>query len=162
MTLLTLTKSLPLAYNRDLQEDKEPVFDTADTVASTLRVLVRLLPEIQFHRERMATMAEQGFTLATDLADYLVRKGLPFRKAHFVVGQLVQHCAQQDKRLQECSLEEFKKFHKGIDNDIYSFLRLDSAVDRRASMGGTASSRVRQALDQAHGELDAKKVLLDL
>jgi argininosuccinate lyase len=162
MALLTLTKGLPLAYNRDLQEDKEPVFDTADTVASTLRVLVRLLPEIHFHRERMSTMAEQGFTLATDLADYLVRKGLPFRKAHFVVGQLVQHCAQHGKKLQECSLDEFKKFHKGIDNDIYSFLRLDSAVDRRASMGGTASSRVRQALEQAHAELDTKKSLLDL
>jgi argininosuccinate lyase len=161
MTLLTLTKALPLAYNRDLQEDKEPVFDTIDTVASTLRILVRLLPEVQFHRERMATMAEQGFTLATDLADYLVRKGLPFRKAHFVVGQIVQYCAQDGKRLQECSLEEFKKFHKGIDTDIYSFLRLDSAVDRRTSMGGTASSRVRQALDEARGELDAKKILLD-
>jgi len=162
MTLLTLTKALPLAYNRDLQEDKEPIFDTVDTVTSTLRLLVRLLPEIQFHADRMATMAELGFTLATDMADYLVRKGLPFRKAHFVVGQFVQYCAHNGKRLQECSLEEFKKFHKSIDTDIYSFLRLASAVDRRTSMGGTASSRVRQAMEEAHGELNAKKALSDL
>ncbi len=160
MTLLTLTKALPLAYNRDLQEDKEPVFDTIDTVTSTLRVLIRLLPEVQFHRERMALMAEEGFTLATDLADYLVRKGLPFRKAHFVVGQIVQYCAHHGKRLQDCSLEEFKKFQKGIDTDIYAFLRLESAVDRRTSLGGTASTRVRQAIEAARDELKAKKTVL--
>jgi argininosuccinate lyase len=161
VALLTLTKALPLAYNRDLQEDKEPLFDTVDTVISTLRLLVRLLPEIKFHRQRMAIMAEHGYTLATDLADYLVRKGLPFRKAHFVVGQIVQHCAHINKPLHECSLEEFKKFHKGIDMEIYSFLQLQSAVDRRTSMGGTGSSRVRQAMDEAHAELNAKKARLD-
>lgn len=162
IALLTLTKALPLAYNRDLQEDKEPLFDTVDTVTATLRVLVRLLPEIRFHREKMALMAEEGYTLATDLADYLVCKGLAFRKAHFVVGQIVQYCSQQQKRLQECNLDEFKKFHKGIDNDIYAFLRLESAVNRRTSIGGTASSRVRQAMQEAHQELNARRSMLGL
>jgi argininosuccinate lyase len=162
MALLTTTKALPLAYNRDLQEDKEPVFDTADTVTNTLRLLARLLPEICFEREHMAEMALQGYTLATDLADYLVRKGLPFRKAHFVVGQIVQHCTQNQKQLHECSLEEFKRFHKVIDNDIYPHLQLQSAVDRRTSNGGTASSRVRQAIEEAHRELTTKKTGLGL
>jgi argininosuccinate lyase len=128
---------------------------------ATLRVLVRLLPEIRFVRDQMAIMAEQGYTLATDLADYLVRKGLAFRKAHFVVGQIVQYCSQNKKRLQDCSLEEFKRFHKGIDADIYPFLRLVSAVDRRTSIGGTASSRVRQAIEEARQETVAKRSMLD-
>ena len=160
--LLTITKALPLAYNRDLQEDKEPIFDTVDTVSVTLRVLVRLLPEIRFFREQMATMAEQGYTLATDLADYLVRKGLAFRKAHFVVGQIVQYCSQNQKQLQDCSLDEFKRYHKGIDADIYPFLRLGSAVNRRTSVGGTASSRVRQAIEEARQEIIAKRSVLDV
>jgi len=129
---------------------------------ATLRVLIRLLPEIEFHREQMAAMAEQGYTLATDLADYLVRKGLAFRKAHFVVGQIVQYCSQQQKRLQDCGLEEFKRFHKGIDTDIYPFLSLASAVDRRTSIGGTASSRVQQAIEEARRELNTRKSMLDL
>jgi argininosuccinate lyase len=162
MALLAITKALPLAYNRDLQEDKEPVFDTVDTVTGTLRLLARLLPEIRFNKEHMAEMAQQGFTLATDLADYLVRKGLPFRKAHFVVGQIVQYCTQQHKQLHQCSLDEFKRFSKNIDAEVYQFLELVSAVDSRTSMGGTASSRVRQALEEARQELTTKKAVFAL
>ncbi len=160
--LLTLTKALPLAYNRDLQEDKEPVFDSADTVLSTLRLLARLLQEIRFNRERLAAMAAEGFTLATDLADYLVRKGLPFRKAHHVVGQLVQHCIHQGKKLAECSIEEFKSFHKGFDQDVYPFLDMNTVIDQRKSLGGTASSRVLEAIERARTDLQAREPSLKL
>lgn len=161
MSLLTLTKGLPLAYNRDLQEDKEPVFDTTDTVLSTLRLISKLLPEIRFKGERMAEMAKEGFTLATDLADYLVRKGVPFRRAHQVIGQLVQFCIQQGKELQDCSLEELKNLHKGFDSDVFSFLDLAGAIDQRTSTGGTATSCVKEAIESAQQELQAKQETLD-
>jgi argininosuccinate lyase len=160
MALLTLAKALPLAYNRDLQEDKEPVFDTADTIVSTLRLLARLLPEVRFKRERMAMMAAEGFTLATDLADYLVRKGVPFRKAHHVVGQIVQHCLRHNRELQQCSLDELRSFHKAFDHDVFPFLDMDSVIDQRTSLGGTASSRVREALLRANAELQTKEQAL--
>jgi argininosuccinate lyase len=162
LALLTLTKALPLAYNRDLQEDKEPVFDTADTVLSTLRLLAKLLPEVRFNRERLAAMAAEGFTLATDLADYLVRRGVPFRKAHYVVGQIVQHCLHHDKKLADCSIEELKSFHKAFDHDVFPFLDMNSVIDQRKSLGGTASSRVREALEQARKDLQAKNQALKL
>ncbi|MFZ2446467.1 MAG: argininosuccinate lyase [Syntrophobacteraceae bacterium] len=154
MALLTLTKGLPLAYNRDLQEDKEPVFDTADTVLATLRLLAKLLPEIRVHREKMALMAGQGFTLATDLADYLVRKGVPFRKAHHVVGQVVQFCIRNGKELKDCSLDEFKSFHKAFDTDVFPYLEISTVIDRRKSIGGTATSRVEEAIARALNELN--------
>ena len=157
MALLTLTKGLPLAYNRDLQEDKEPVFDTVDTVISTMRLLAKLLPEIHFNRDRMEQMAGRGFTLATDLADYLVRKGTPFRKAHHVAGQVVQFCIQNHKELHECTLDELKGFHKSFDSDVYLSLDLSSAIDQRVSAGGTATLRVRAAIAQARRELETKE-----
>ena len=151
--LLTLTKALPLAYNRDLQEDKEPVFDTADTVLSTLRLLSRLLPEIRFKEERMRRMAVEGFTLATELADYLVGKGLPFRKAHHVVGQIVQHCIHHGNGLEDCSLDDLRGFSKLFEPDVFAFLNLETAVNRRQSPGGTASSRVEEAIARARDEI---------
>jgi argininosuccinate lyase len=155
--LLALTKSLPLAYNRDLQEDKEPIFDTVDTVLSTLRILPKLLGEIRFHKERMGEMSIKGYTLATDVADYLVRKGVPFRKSHHIVGQLVQYCIQHQKELHECSIEELRAFYKAFDTDIFTFLDVRSAIDQRVSLGGTASSRVDDALRQAHEEISQKE-----
>ena len=153
MALLTLTKALPLAYNRDLQEDKEPVFDTADTVLSTLLLLSRLLPEIRFNEERMQRMAVEGFTLATELADYLVGKGLPFRKAHHIVGQIVQHCIRERKGLEDCTLDELRTFSKLFDSDVSTFVNVQAAVDRRKSRGGTASSRVQEAVALARDEI---------
>jgi argininosuccinate lyase len=155
MALLSLTKALPLAYNRDLQEDKEPVFDTGDTVLSTLRLLARLLPEICFNEQRMREMAIEGFTLATELADYLVRKGLPFRKAHHLVGQIVQQCIQARKGLQDCSLEEFRAVSKLFDSDVFPLLDLNGAVDHRTSRGGTATSRVQEAIVRSRAEIEA-------
>jgi argininosuccinate lyase len=160
MSLLALTKSLPLAYNRDLQEDKEPVFDSADTVTSTLRLLSKLIPEVTFKRERMEQMAGEGFTLATDLADFLVRKGVPFRKAHHVVGQIVQHCVQHGKDITNCTLDELRNFHKAFDQDVFPFLDLSSAINKRVSSGGTAASRVREAIRRARSEVESARTVL--
>lgn len=154
--LLTLAKGLPLAYNRDLQEDKEPVFDSVDTVMATLRLLSKMLPQIRINRERMVRMAGQGFTSATDLADYLVRRDVPFRKAHHVAGQIVQYCIQAGKELGECSLDEFKAFHKAFDEDVFAYLDIFSVVDRRKSIGGTATVRVKEAIARAKAELESR------
>ncbi|WP_448382471.1 argininosuccinate lyase [Desulfosoma sp.] len=152
MALLTLVKGLPLTYNRDLQEDKEPVFDTADTVRQTLAVLNKMLPQLRFRQDRMEACAAQGYALATEVADYLVRKGVPFRKAHHVVGQLVQHCEKTGKDFTDCTVEELKKFHKALDTDLFAVLTLQSAVDRRTSPGGTSSHRVREAIGAVRDE----------
>lgn len=156
MSLLALTKSLPLAYNRDLQEDKEPVFDTADTITSTLRLLSRLIPQISFRRERMEQMAGEGFTLATDLADFLVRKGVPFRKAHHVVGQIILYCMQQSKELRDCGIDELRSFHKAFDHDVFPLLEMSSAINQRISLGGTATVRVREAIRQAQLDMESR------
>ncbi len=157
VALLTIAKGLPLAYNRDLQEDKEPVFDTLDTLTATLRLLNKMLPAITINRERMAHMAGHNFSLATDLADYLVRHGVPFRKAHHVVGQIVQYCIRSGKELADCSLDEFKTFHKAFDEDVFPFIEISSAVDRRRSVGGTATSKVKEAIARARVDLEACK-----
>ncbi len=160
VSLLTLVKGLPLAYNRDLQEDKEPVFDTVDTLLSTLRLLGRLLPEIRFDGTRMNEAARTGFILATELADYLVRKGIPFRKAHHAVGQIVQHCIEHGKDFQDCTLEEFRAASKAFDADAFHLLDLRHAVDQRLSHGGTATPRVREAIAMAREELGQKRAAL--
>ena len=157
IALLTVTKGLPLAYNRDLQEDKQPVFDTVDTLVATLRLLGKMLPEIRIDRDMMARMAGHNFTLATDLADYLVRHDVPFRKAHHVVGQIVQYCIQAGKELGDCSLDEFRKFHKAFDKDVFPFIEISNVVDRRQSAGGTATLRVKEAIARARAELGACK-----
>ena len=157
VALLTLTKGLPLAYNRDLQEDKEPVFDTVDTLLATLRLLSKMLPEIRINRDTMARMAAHNFTLATDLADYLVRRDIPFRKAHHVVGRLVQYCIRTGKELSDCTLDELKTFHEAFDEDVFPYLEMSSVIDRRRSVGGTATSRVKEAIARARADLEACK-----
>lgn len=161
MALLTLLKGLPLTYNRDLQEDKEPVFDTADTVRQSLAVLNKMLPELRFRQDRMEACAAQGYALATEVADYLVRKGVPFRKAHHVVGQLVQYCEKAGKDLTDCTVEELKKFHKALDADLFAVLTLQSAVDRRISLGGTGSQRVREAIGSVREEIRRRQDTVD-
>jgi argininosuccinate lyase len=144
--LLTVLKGLPLAYNRDLQEDKEPLFDTVDTVKGILTVLEALLPRIVFREDRLREAALDGFTLATDVADYLVEKGVPFRKAHEIVGAVVRWCLQEQKRLEALSLEEWQRFSRLFGRDLLPRLTLESAIDRRRSYGGTARVNVQQRL----------------
>ena len=146
VTLLTILKGLPLSYNRDLQEDKEPMFDTVDTLQGALAILTAMLPRLVFREDRLREAALGGFTLATDVADYLVEKGLPFRQAHEVVGAVVRWCIAEKKGLEELSLAQWKTFFPLIEKDLLSRLTLESAVDRRRSYGGTARTNVQTRL----------------
>jgi argininosuccinate lyase len=153
MNLLTLMKSQPLAYNKDNQEDKEPLFDTVDTLKACLRVYTDMLGTIHIYRERMVEVARQGFTTATDLADYLVRKGMPFRDAHEVVGEVVRYCLEQQCELAALSLEKLKAFSKLIEADIYTVLTLEGSVATRCHLGGTAPSEVKRAVKRLQNRL---------
>ena len=154
MTLLTLMKSLPLAYNRDMQEDKEPLFDAIDTLKMTLEVYSRMLPNIRFKKEVMEKAAETGFLNATDMADYLVTKGMPFREAHSVVGKAVSYALSLGKELHDFSINEFQKFSPLISDDVGIYLTTDQVINRRRSFGGTASQNVKTAIESARKRLD--------
>lgn len=144
--LLTLMKGLPLTYNRDLQEDKEAVFDASDTVQLCLEVYARMIPSIKIRREAVATALRAGFMEATDLADYLAARGMPFRTAHETVGAIVLHCVQRNKTLPELTLAEFNGFSVLFENDVFKVLSPENIVRRRNTPGGTAPARVRTAL----------------
>ncbi len=154
MSLLTMMKGLPLAYNRDLQEDKEALFDTVDTVRQSLRILAKLWEHVSVNKERMEEMAAAGFTLATDVAEYLVLKGVPFRLAHQIVGKIVRYCLEEGKELESLTLDELRGFSKVIDEKIYTVLDLKHSVDSRNSVGGTSMQQVRQAISAAEEELN--------
>jgi argininosuccinate lyase len=145
MALITLMKSQPLAYNKDNQEDKEPLFDTVDTLAGCLRAFGDLIPTISVRRERMRAATRAGFTTATDFADYLVRLGVPFRDAHAVVGAAVRAALARDLELSELSLAELQKLEPRINAEVYAALDIDQALAARDHRGGTAPARVRAA-----------------
>ncbi|HHI77119.1 MAG TPA: argininosuccinate lyase [Gammaproteobacteria bacterium] len=151
--LLTLMKAQPLAYNKDNQEDKEPLFDIADNLRGSLKVFADMVPAISPDRERMRQAALQGFATATDLADYLVRRGLPFRDAHEVVGKAVAYCVEQDRDLAELSLEELRRFSERIEADVFDCLTLEGSVAARDHTGGTAPAQVRRAIAEARQRL---------
>jgi argininosuccinate lyase len=154
MALLTLLKGLPLTYNRDLQEDKEPLFDASDTLQICLAVLAGMMPDITIHADRMQEAAREGFMEATDIADYLTAKGLPFREAHEIVGKMVQYCIKQKKRLTDLTLAEFGSFAPEFQVDVLKQLALPAIVRRRNQIGGTAPARVRAALRRARQLID--------
>ncbi|MBM4199867.1 MAG: argininosuccinate lyase, partial [Gammaproteobacteria bacterium] len=143
--LLTLMKSQPLAYNKDNQEDKEPVFDTVDTLKACLRAFADMVPHIRANRQEMRQAASRGFATATDLADYLVRKGLPFRDAHEIVGKAVRLGIESHRDLAQLSLSELQQFCELIDGDVFAVLTLEGSVTARNHFGGTAPVQVRQA-----------------
>lgn len=149
MGMLVLMKGQPLAYNKDNQEDKEPLFDTADTLLATLRIFAEMVAGIQVNAENMRRAAAQGFSTATDLADYLVKQGLPFRDAHEVVAQAVRQAARVNKDLAELSLAELNQFSALIGPDVYQVLSLDGSVSARAHVGGTAPVAVLAAAKRA-------------
>lgn len=153
VTLLTVLKGLPLTYNRDLQEDKEPVFDTVDTVQQSLAIMAELLANLSFNTEGMRAACSAGFMTATDLADYLVCKNMPFRQAHAVAGKAVAYCIEQRKDLSECSLAELRRFSELIDEDIFPVLNVEGSANSRVSYGGTGLSRVEKALEEAEQRL---------
>ena len=142
VSLLTLLKGLPLSYNRDLQEDKPPLFDAAETAKATLVILVRLLPGLIIHRERLERAAGDSLLLATDLADYLALKGVPFRQAHAVVGQVVRYALERKKALTALSPAEWRRFSKQFGPDLKQYLTLEQSLARKAQQGSTAMNQV--------------------
>lgn len=153
ISLLTTMKGQPLAYNKDNQEDKEPLFDTVDTLKSCLRIFTQMLPNIEAKRDNMYNSTKKGYTTATDLADYLVNKGLPFRDAHEVVGKSVSYGIEHQKDLCELSLTELQSFDDRIENDVFDILSLEGAVNARDHLGATSPNQVMQAIKVARSSL---------
>jgi len=146
LALLTIMKATPLAYNRDFQEDKEPVFDTADTVKDCLEMMCLIIAGLKPNPDAMRNACDRGFILATDLADYLVKKGMGFRQAHHTIGTLVRYCEEQDKRLEDLTLEEFQNASKLFDRDVYRILSLETSVNSKSVIGGTSRPQVRRRI----------------
>ncbi len=144
-----------MAYNRDMQEDKEPLFDAVDTLKACLSINAQMIPRITVNRETMRRAASVGFLNATDMADYLVGQGMPFRKAHDCVGKAVAFALEQGKELDQLSLDELKQFSQLVKADIFDHLTLEHMIDRRQSLGGTSTENVRGAI------ADAKKALAE-
>ncbi|MBI3576052.1 MAG: argininosuccinate lyase, partial [Gammaproteobacteria bacterium] len=153
MALLMLMKAQPLAYNKDNQEDKEPIFDALDTVLACLRVFADMLPALQVKRDSMAQAACRGFSTATDLADYLVRKGVAFRDAHEIVGKAVRAALDSGRELAQLALDELRRFSPRIDEDVFAVLSPEGSVRARNHVGGTAPAQVREAIARARARL---------
>jgi argininosuccinate lyase len=154
VALLTLMKGQPLAYNKDNQEDKEGLFDTADTVRDTLTIFADMVPGITVKADNMRAAALQGFATATDLADYLVKRGVPFRDAHEAVAHAVRECETKGCDLADLSVSELQKFHSAVQDDVHTVLTLEGSVAARNHIGGTAPERVRQAAQTILKTLD--------
>jgi len=150
MNMLTLMKSQPLAYNKDNQEDKEPLFDTIDNLKGSLKIYADMLPHITVNKQSMYDAASKGFSTATDLADYLVRNGVPFRDAHEVVGKAVRLGVEQGKDLSELKLEELQSFSDAIKDDVFDVLTVEGSVAARDHIGGTAPKQVKAAVKALH------------
>jgi argininosuccinate lyase len=153
VALLTLMKAQPLAYNKDNQEDKEPLFDTVDTLTMSLAVFTELLGGLEVNRDAMREAVQQGYATATDLADYLVKKGVPFREAHEAVAQAVRHAENRGKDLSGLPLSELQQFSALIADDVFDALTLEGSLAARSHIGGTAPVRVKQAIAKARKSL---------
>lgn len=153
IAIITMMKALPLTYNRDMQEDKKPLFDAVDTVKACIEIYTRMLPNITVNKEIMARTTTAGFINATDMADYLVTQGMPFREAHGCVGKAVSFALSKNKELHELSLTELKTFSSLVAKDIYQFLTPEQMIDRRTSYGGTATENVRKEIQAAEERL---------
>ena len=154
MGILTVLKGLPLAYNKDMQEDKEGVFDACDTAKMCLSVMAGMLPGMKARTDKMRKAASEGFINATDLADYLVTKGLPFRSAYKISGALVRKCIQEGKTLETLTLAEYKEASPLIDEDVYIHIDLDHCVSKRVSEGGTSVGSVEKQIAAVRKELE--------
>jgi len=149
ISMLTTMKGLPLAYNKDMQEDKEPVFDALDTVKASLKIFAPMVEKMTLRHEKMAKSAGAGYSTATDLADYLVRKGVPFRQSHHIVGSAVAYAIEKNVDLSELTIAEFSKFSEVITDDIYQYITVRASVNSRSAFGGTAESSVKEQLKNA-------------
>ncbi|MEW5744802.1 MAG: argininosuccinate lyase [Nitrospirota bacterium] len=153
VNLLTVMKALPLTYNRDMQEDKEPVFDSVDTVTATLSLLGEMLPKAAFTAARMEAGGDAAYATATDIAEYLVRKGVPFRTAHEITGKIVRYCIDSGKKLSELSGGEYRSFSPVIGKDIYRFISTHASVNAKQSFGGTSPRSVRAQIQRFRRDL---------
>lgn len=153
MTLITLVKGLPLTYNRDLQESQEPVYDAVDTVTASLAIMAELLANMAFKTDKMSEATQSGCMTATDLADYLVMKNVPFREAHGIVGRAVAFCIENSRELPDLTLEELSQFSDTIEKDVYKVLGIEGSVNSRVTVGGTGLIRVEEALIAAEKQL---------
>lgn len=156
LAILTLIKGLPMTYNRDLQEDKEPLFDAVDTVRDCLTIFTEMLDHTRFNAAKMYQAAGGGFSTATDVAEYLVQKGVPFRKAHEIVGGIVAYCIKAKKKLEDLTLVEFQSFYAGFDGEIASRIKLNNAVNARRHHGGTAQVAVKERIREFEKSLGKK------
>lgn len=153
ISLLTIMKGLPLSYNRDMQEDNIPLFDAVDTVKACFGVLSEMIPNIRFNKQRMSDTAAEGYSTATDIAEYLVRKGMPFRDAHEVTGRIVRHCIEIGKRLEDLGIEEFVRFSKLIKEDVYNNLTAEGSAMAKRSEGGTSRIEVERQIKRSKKKL---------
>ncbi len=151
VSLLTVMKGLPMTYNRDLQEDKEPLFDTVDTLKGCIHILGEMVGHLSFNRDKMLNDASRGFLTATDIAEYLVMKGVPFRAAHEIIGRLVAYCIRKGKDIHVLTLRELRQFHKSFGEDVYSYLKLENAVNSKKSPGGTSRKAVLMRIRDIEG-----------
>ncbi len=149
MTLLTVMKSLPLAYNKDMQEDKEAIFDAVDTVKMCLPVFSNMIDTMKVRKANMYKAAQGGFTNATDIADYLVKKGIPFRSAHEIIGKMVLYCIENNKAIDDMTMEEFKSFSDKIQEDVYTEISLEKCVSGRKLVGGPARETEEKVIEKA-------------
>lgn len=156
LSLLTVMKALPLAYNHDMQEDKEPLFDTVSTLEKCLFLISKVIESIQVNKEKMKKRTQGDFSTATELADYLVKKGLFFREAHKLVGNIVLYCLENKKHLEDLTIAELKSFHKDFNEDTLEILKPQSAVEAKDSFGGTSLKRVKESIQKAKKILEEK------
>jgi argininosuccinate lyase len=157
MSLLTTMKAIPLAYDKDMQEDKEPVFDAFDTVLMCVQLMTGMLETMSFRKDVMEKSAQNGFTNATDAADYLVGKGVAFRDAHGIIGRMVLYCIDADKSLDQLSLEEFQNFSQAFENDIYEAISLKTCVDKRLTTGAPGMAAIEAEIQEAAEWLSGKQ-----
>lgn len=160
VNILTTMKGLPLTYNRDLQEDKDALFSSYNRLTACIKMCSAMIATLTFNKERMLSAASEGFMNATDLADYLVVKGMPFRKAHEVVGGAVRYCIDQNKKLEDLSLEELQSFSDLIEKDVFEILPLEKCVSRRKSFGGTSPEIIPTQLDNGHSAVDRQNAFV--
>lgn len=156
MSLLTTMKALPLAYNKDMQEDKEPLFDTIDTIKATLQVLTPMIKELTVNKENMIKATKEGFLLATDGADYLVGKGVPFRECHHIIGSIVKFCEKNELTLEDLTVKDWQTFSPYFEKDILKTINLEKSVNSRATLGGTAVKEVKKQIELLKNEFNIR------
>jgi len=156
INLLTMMKALPLAYNHDMQEDKEPLFDTISTLETSLFLMSNMILTMQVNKEKMEKSTKGDFSTTTELADYLVKKGLPFREAHKLVGSMVIYCLENKKILEDLTLSELKSFHENFDKKTLEILKPQFAVEAKDSYGGTSLNKVKESIVKAKQNLKEK------